>query len=170
MAVIYQIRLLRRINEKLIKLAAPDRDVRRIAKVLEKSSRENYRQGEFYTQLLALLKLDAPIPATRSWAASPDLLLTLLQHARASKPSVVLDLGSGMSTLVLAKSAPQAKVISIDNSPEFAAKTAAMLSSHASANVDLRIAPLVPHTSGVDWYDPTKIADISTDKIGRAHV
>jgi predicted O-methyltransferase YrrM len=158
---IFQIRILKRINAKLIKLVAPDRDVRRIAKDREISSRENYRQSEFYSQLLRLLDLSAPIPATRSWAASPDVLLTLLQFAKQSNPKTILDLGSGMSTLVLAKSAPAAKVISIDNSAEFAQKTQEMLSLHGVSNAEVRVAPLTAHTSGVDWYDLSKIADLS---------
>lgn len=160
-AAIYQIRILRRVNEKLIKLVSSDRDVRRIANHLEKSARENYRQGEFYAQLLNLLDFQAPIPATRNWAASPDVLITLLKYARASNPKVILDLGSGISTLVLAKSAPSAKVFSIDNSEEFAGKTQEMLALHQINNVDLRVAPLTAHQSGVDWYELPKLSDIS---------
>jgi predicted O-methyltransferase YrrM len=66
-----------------------------------------------------------------------------------------------MSTLVLAVSAPQATVISIDNSAEYAGKTAKLLASHGITNVDIRIAPLTPHASGVDWYDLSQIADVS---------
>jgi len=158
---IYQIRILKRINAKLIKLVSSERDARRIAKEIEASSRENYRQGEFYSQLLRLLDLDAPIPSTRSWAASPDVLLTLLHHAKQSNPKTILDLGSGMSTLVLAKSAPAAKVFSIDNSAEYAGKTKEMLSLHKVTNAEVRVAPLVAHASGVDWYDLSQLADIS---------
>lgn len=159
--VIYQIRILRRANEKLNKLISPERDTRKQLKELERITRENYRQSEFYLQLITLLKLDAPIPSTRSWAASPDLLLTLLHHASSRTPKVVVDLGSGMSTLVLAKSAPSATVISIDNSAEYAEKTRAMLSNHRISNVDLRIAPLTPHSSGVDWYDLEQLKGIN---------
>jgi predicted O-methyltransferase YrrM len=158
---IYQIRILKRINGKLIKLVAPERDVRRIAKELESASRESYRQSEFYSQLLRLLDLKAPIPSTRSWAASPDVLLTLLQHAKKSNPKIILDLGSGMSTLVLAKSAPTAKVISIDNSAEFAQKTRQMLSLHGVVNADVRVAPLTAHASGVDWYEISQLEDLN---------
>lgn len=158
---IYQIRILKRINGKLIKLVAPERDVRRIAKELEAASRESYRQSEFYSQLLRLLDLKAPIPSTRSWAASPDVLLTLLQHAKESNPKIILDLGSGMSTLVLAKSAPTAKVISIDNSAEFAQKTRQMLSLHGVVNADVRVAPLTAHASGVDWYEISQLEDVN---------
>ena len=159
---IYQVRILRRINEKLIKLAAPDRDVRRIAKAQSDANWQNYRQSEFYAQLIKLLDLTSPIPSTRSWAASPDVLLTLLDHARRTSPKKILDLGSGMSTLVLAKSAPDATVFTIDHSAEFAGKTSALLASHDIKNVDLRVAPLKPHASGVDWYDTAQLDDISS--------
>jgi predicted O-methyltransferase YrrM len=161
LGVIYQIRLLRRMNGSLIKLVSPERDVRRIAKAQKEASWEHYRQSEFYSQLLRLLDLDAPIPSTRSWAASPDVLLTLLHHAKRSNPKTILDLGSGMSTLVLAKSAPAAKVFSIDNSSEYAGKTKEMLSLHKVINAEVRVAPLTAHASGVDWYDVSQLADIS---------
>ena len=161
LGVIYQIRLLRRMNGSLIKLVSPERDVRRIAKAQKEASWEHYRQSEFYSQLLRLLDLDAPIPSTRSWAASPDVLLTLLHHAKRSNPKTILDLGSGMSTLVLAKSAPEAKVFSIDNSSEYAEKTKEMLSLHKVINAEVRVAPLMAHASGVDWYDVSQLADIS---------
>ena len=158
---LYQIRILKRVNEKLIKLVSPERDVRRIAKAQSDAAWEHYRQSEYYAQLLRLLDLSAPIPSTRSWAASPDVLLTLLDLAKRSQPSRILDLGSGMSTLVLGKSAPQATIISIDNSAEFAGKTKKLLETHGVTNVDLRVAPLTPHHSGVDWYDLSKFEDIS---------
>ena len=161
LAVVYQIRLLRRVNGNLKKLVSPERDIRRIAKVQKDAAWEHYRQSEFYTQLIRLLDLAAPIPSTRSWAASPDVLLSLLDLAKSTKPTRILDLGSGMSTFVLAKSAPQAKIISIDNSEEYAGKTRKLLDSHGITNVDLRVAPLMPHASGVDWYDLSKLGDIS---------
>ena len=158
---LYQIRILKRVNEKLIRLVSPERDVRRIAKAQSDAAWEHYRQSEFYAQLLRLLNLSAPIPSTRSWAASPDVLLTLLELSQSSTPARILDLGSGMSTLVLAKSAPQATIISIDNSAEFAGKTKKLLETHGVTNVDLRVAPLTPHRSGVEWYDLSKFEDIS---------
>jgi len=85
----------------------------------------------------------------------------LMDVAKNSKPSRILDLGSGMSTLVLAVSAPNATVISIDNSAEYAAKTSQLLASHGITNVDIRVAPLTSHASGVEWYDLAKVGDIS---------
>ena len=90
-------------------------------KELKEQNWQSYRQAEALNQLIALLKFTAPIPPTRSWAASPDLLLTLVDLVRRYKPQLVVELGSGVSTLIVAKAGAK-KVISIDNSDEFAGK------------------------------------------------
>ena len=160
-SVMYLIRISRVMNGKLSKLTSPERDIRRIAKNHREEAWQHYRQGEFYSQLIHFLKLSAPIPSTRSWAASPDVLLTLFDIAQRTAPNVVLDLGSGMSTLVLAKSAPQAKIISVDNSEEYAEKTRKLLAAHNITNVEVRLALLTSHHSGVEWYDTSVLSDIS---------
>lgn len=159
--MIYLVRLLRAVNIKINKVLEVERYLRGQSKEIKQTLRGNYIQGEYYAQLISLLKLDAPIPATRNWAASPDVLISLFNHAQTISPKKILDLGSGISTLVLAKAAPQATIYSIDNSEEYAAKTRRMLETHGVGNVDLRVAPLAPHSSGVDWYAVEKFADIS---------
>jgi predicted O-methyltransferase YrrM len=157
----YQIRLSRKFGAKLNQLVESEKQTRKNTRELKISTREDYRQSEFYAQLLHLLKLDAPIPLTRGWAASPDVLLTLVENARNHEVRTIVDLGSGVSTLVLAKSAPHARVISIDNSPEYAAKTRQLLDNHKVTNVDLRVAPLTTHASGAPWYDTSAITNLA---------
>ena len=157
----YQIRLSRKFGAKLNQLMNNEKQTRKNSRELKISTREDYWQSEFYAQLLHLLNLDAPIPLTRGWAASPDVLLTLVESARSSEVRTIVDLGSGVSTLVLAKSAPHARVISIDNSGEYAAKTRQLLDNHKITNVDLRVAPLTPHTSGVPWYDTSALSNLA---------
>jgi len=157
----YQIRLSRKFGAKLNQLINNEKQTRKNSRELKISTREDYRQSEFYAQLLHLLNLDAAIPPTRGWAASPDVLLTLVESARSSEVRTIVDLGSGVSTLVLAKSSPHARVISIDNSGEYAAKTRQLLDNHKVTNVDLRVAPLTPHASGVRWYDTSAIANLA---------
>jgi predicted O-methyltransferase YrrM len=36
-----------------------------------------------------------------------------------------------------------------------------MLAAHGISNVDVRVAPLTPHASGVEWYDVAQLADLS---------
>lgn len=161
LTTIYQIRLNKRINTKLIALMKPDRDVRKIAKQSRDEAWQHYRQSEYYSQLLLALKPTAALPPLRSWAASADLLLTLFYLARNSHPTVVVDLGSGASTLVLAKAVPTATIVSIDHSPEFAQKTQQMLNDHGVTNVDVRVAPLTALASGATWYHPDAWSSLS---------
>jgi len=158
--VIYQIRLLRRVSEKLRNLSKPERDPRVIAKKSREENWQHYRQSEYFAQLINLMEFKAAIPGLRSWAASPDVLLTLANTSQKIKPKVILDLGSGASTLVLAKASPGAKVFSIDHLPEFASKTRSLLEDHQITNVDLRVAPLSPNSAGSDWYETSALSDI----------
>ena len=158
--VIYQIRLLRRISGKLRNLSKPERDPRVISKKTREENWQHYRQSEYFAQLINLMDFKAAIPGLRSWAASADVLLTLANTSKKIKPKVVLDLGSGVSTLVLAKASPSARVISIDHLAEFASKTKSLLEDHQITNVDLRVAPLSPHSSGGEWYAVSAFADI----------
>jgi predicted O-methyltransferase YrrM len=118
-----------------------------------------YRQTEAFSQLTNLLDFKAAIPATRSWAASPDLLLTISEIVKKNKPGLVVELGSGVSTLVVAKSGAR-KIVSIDNSDVWGAKTVALLKEHKVRGVDVRIAPLRPYANGSEWYDLDAIKDL----------
>jgi predicted O-methyltransferase YrrM len=157
---IYQIRLIRRISEKLRNLSKAERDPRVISKKVREENWQHYRQSEYFAQLINLMEFKAAIPGLRSWAASADVLLTLHSVSKKVKPKVVLDLGSGVSTLVLAKSSPDAKIFSIDHLSEFAEKTKTLLADHQISNVELRVAPLQPHAMGIDWYEVSALDDI----------
>ncbi|MSO28219.1 MAG: methyltransferase domain-containing protein [Candidatus Planktophila sp.] len=158
--MIYQIRLSRRISAKLRNMSKSERDPLILSKRSREENWQHYRQSEYFAQLINLMDFKATIPGLRSWAASADVLLTLLSISKRIKPKVVLDLGSGISTLVLAKATPSAKVFSIDHLQEFAGKTRSLLQDHDITNVDLRVAPLKPLAGGSDWYDISALSDI----------
>ncbi|MFZ4124056.1 MAG: O-methyltransferase [Candidatus Planktophila sp.] len=157
LVVIYCAKLLRALHQRVSKVNAQNQES---FKDLREQIWHSYRQGEALQQLFALLKFDVAIPPTRSWAASPDLLLTIAELVRTHKPRLVVELGSGVSTLIVAKAGGR-KVISIDNSEEFAAKTRDMLKVHKVRGVEVRVAALKPHKSGVDWYDTTKLSSLT---------
>jgi predicted O-methyltransferase YrrM len=110
-----------------------------------------YHQVEAIEQLLPMLKLSAPLPPSRGWAASPDFLLTLAHITKTLRPRLTVELGSGTSTLVLAKSGAR-KIISLDHSEEFGAQTRAMLETHKVPGVEIRIHELESYPSGYKWY------------------
>jgi len=139
--------------------AAITRDIQKLSVENKKNSMIAYRQTEAFNQLTNLLDFKAAIPATRSWAASPDLLLTISEIVRKNRPGLVVELGSGISTLVTAKSGAR-KIVSIDNSDAWGAKTVALLKEHKVRGVDVRIAPLRPYANGSEWYDLDAIKDL----------
>ena len=110
-----------------------------------------YHQVEAIEQLLPLLKLKAPLPPSRGWAASPDFLLALAHTTQTIKPKLAVELGSGTSTLVLAKSGAK-KIVSLDHSIEFGNQTREMLLNHGVRGVDIRINDLETYPQGYKWY------------------
>ena len=160
LGITYCAKLLRSLHSKVSKTsAAITRDIQKLSVENKKNSMIAYRQTEAFNQLTNLLDFKAAIPATRSWAASPDLLLTISEIVRKNRPGLVVELGSGISTLVTAKSGAR-KIVSIDNSDAWGAKTVALLKEHKVRGVDVRIAPLRPYANGSEWYDLDAIKDL----------
>ena len=160
LGVAYCARLLRSLHTKVSR--DTDRILRehnKLAGEIKKNSMMTYRQIEAYIQLNSLLQFESVVPPTRSWAASPDLLLVVSETIKSIKPSLVVELGSGVSTLVAAKSGAK-KIVSIDNSEIFGEKTRQLLKAHNVQGVEIRIAQLVPDKDGLDWYDLSVLADL----------
>lgn len=157
----YSVLLLRRSAKKL------NRNADRISKELKGQTSQIktelayvYQQFEALEQLLPLLKLNAPLPPSRGWAASPDFLLSLFDISKESKPRLVLELGSGVSTLVLAKSGAK-KIISLDHSFEYGEQTRAMLKNHRIRGVEIRIDDLEMYQGGFSWYSQASLKGLA---------
>lgn len=111
----------------------------------------------------------AVIPPLGGWAVSPDLALYLVQLVHARQPRVVLELGSGASTLLIGKALDQmgvGQLISIEHDPVWYANTIQELHL-AGLNdvVDLRYSPLIPidiEGSTFRWYDTDSVSDSET--------
>lgn len=157
---LYCIRSLRALHGKVSKKSEQiSREINKAALEGKKLSMTAYRQTEAFIQLTNLLQFKSAIPPTRSWAASPDLLLFISETVKKNRPSLVVELGSGVSTLVTAKSGAR-KVVSIDNSEEFGGKTRELLKEHKVRGAEIRIAPLRPYANGSEWYDISMIKDL----------
>jgi predicted O-methyltransferase YrrM len=148
----YLVRSVRALHRKLNRNA--DRVSRELTGQTSRIKEEignSYHQVEALEQLLPILKLKAPLPASRGWAASPDFLLALSHITQKSRPKLAVELGSGTSTLVLAKSGAK-KIISLDHSVDFGNQTKEMLVHHGIRGVDIRIHELEDYPQGYKWY------------------
>ena len=132
----------------------------RIESEIKKEVRQTFRQLEALQNLSAMVPSSAVLPATRVWAASPDLLVVLVDLVIAERPSLVVECGSGASTLWLALAMRQSgidgRIIALDHDPVFGGKTRDLLARHDVGHLaEVRDAPL--ETFSLDgetysWY------------------
>ena len=126
------------------------------------------RQTQALVSLLSYLRLDAPFPLLDDWAAAPDLLLHLANTVVQRRPRSIVECGSGVSTLVLARTAQLARlptrIVSLEHDSRYLESTSRLLSLHGlSESVDLRLAPLCPtqiDDHNTNWYERAAISDL----------
>lgn len=114
------------------------------------------RQLQFTAQLQDELALPHPLPPMRGWAASPDYLLHLVRYCRTARPQRIVECGSGISTIVLARCCQQqgaGHVTSLDQDARFAAQTREELVRFGLSDWATVIdAPMQTHTlEGEEW-------------------
>jgi predicted O-methyltransferase YrrM len=122
--------------------------------------RQTFRQLEALHNLSAVVPASDVLPATRGWAASPDLLVVLVDLVITERPSLVVECGSGASTLWLALAMRRfgidGRIVALDHDPVFGAKTRDLLARHGVSDLaEVRDAPL--ESFGLDgetysWY------------------
>jgi predicted O-methyltransferase YrrM len=114
---------------------------------IKKEIRKTFRQLEALQNLSAMLPAADVLPATREWAASPDLLLVLVDLVITERPSLIVECGSGVSTLWLAlamrRFGIEGQIIALDHDPAFGGKTRDFLARHGVGDLaEVRDAPL----------------------------
>jgi predicted O-methyltransferase YrrM len=120
---------------------------RRIESRLGTELKQTFRQFEALQNLSAMLPASDVLPATRGWAASPDLILVLVDQVITQRPSLIVECGSGASTLWLALALQRfgidGRVVALDHDPVYARKTRDLLARHGvSEFAEVRDAPL----------------------------
>lgn len=145
--------------------------LRKLGEKTAREERDTYRQIESLIWLTKVLTIPGRLPHLRGWAASPDLLLDIHESIRITKPEIVLEFGSGASTVVIAdaiKTNGHGRLYSIDHSAEFANETSRSLKANKlSEYVDLRVGKLESwnrtHLNGRPeslWYPVSLLQDI----------
>ena len=119
-----------------------NRKLRRIRTLLRRQERLVWDSQN----LFRVLGGEAPLPLPGGWAASTDILGELLRALTAQRPQLVVELGSGLSTLIIAAALKRngaGRLISIDADADYAQQTRAQLALHGlDPWVQVRVAPL----------------------------
>lgn len=129
----------------------------------------NFRQVESLIAIYNTLDIIHPLPPSRGWAISPDFGVILMREILRHKPTLIVEVGGGLSTLIAGyclKKIGGGKIISLDHNETFMKQTMENVSLHQlNSFVELIYAPLVNHTIDEkewQWYDTTKLNNDSS--------
>ena len=133
------------------------RELERMQAKLARSARLGSFQLESLIGLHSLVQPVARVPPRPKWAAAPDLVLAVVEAMRQLRPSLVIECGSGWSTLWLALAVRRfeldGRIVALEHAPEYAHRTQELLESHnATEFAEVRVAPLEPlELDGQEW-------------------
>jgi predicted O-methyltransferase YrrM len=138
--------------------------------IYDKNRASNYRQMEALFNLFSIYRFDYPLPEMRHWAISPDALVCLLREALKRKVRRVVECGSGVSTIVLAKYLKEeggGHVYSLDHDPFYANQTRELLKLQGlSEYATVITAPLADcrlDDKSYKWYSVSALQELPDD-------
>lgn len=136
-------------------------------RVREGQDADQLRQFQALLTLYKLIPFRASPPGFVGWAATPEFALTIYDLVRERKPALVLELGSGASSVVIAAALEQnggGRLVTIEQDEHFARRTRAALDRQGWSNVvDVVHAPIADVTiagTSWKWYDSSALPDL----------
>jgi hypothetical protein len=118
--------------------------------------------------LRALLGADVFLPRPSRWSLESSALTLLFREIEQRKPKLVVELGSGLSSVAMALKLRElacGRLVSIDHDAAFAEQSRSWLALNGLDGVaEVRVASLRPGAAGVDrppWYDTAALADLA---------
>jgi predicted O-methyltransferase YrrM len=136
-----------------------------------RQGRVDFEQVVAWQELRELLRPERAMPTLRGWAAAPDVMLVLVETIRDRKPRLVVECGSGASSVWLALALRRfggGRLVSLENDERCAALTRDLLAAHGLADLaGVRHAPRVPwagaeaHGARSPWYELAAVRDLA---------
>jgi predicted O-methyltransferase YrrM len=157
-------------NERLIAAdgqSALEAGQRRLGRDMAKVQQEQTAKTEALLQLFREFEPRAPMPSSGRWAMDPTRLLEVLFLIGRKLPKVVLELGSGTSSIWIAYALEKdgGRLISVDHKTEFADRTKSLLHLHDVSHLaEVRLAELRQlniKSEEFPWYDVDAFRDIN---------
>ena len=120
-------------------------------------------------ELQRALPTRSPLPAMRGYAIAPDCALLVAELVARERPKLVVETGSGVSTLVLAyaleKLGNDGRVIALDHDPKYAEHTRALVRAHGleayATVVDAPLESLEIDGERHRWYATRALAELA---------
>jgi predicted O-methyltransferase YrrM len=134
---------------------------------VERISWDLSREVEALTQLFQRIKPRAAMPSSGRWALNPTGLLQLVWLIEQHRPGMILELGSGTSTIWMGYALERAgggRLVSLEHLPDFADRTRTFVDIHDLGKlVEVRDAPLRSIQLGEatsPWYALDALVDL----------
>ena len=141
-----------------------------VSKAVSADTRETYRQIEALMALYSYTRATAGFPATRSWVASPDLLLYLHELVLRQEVELIVECGSGLSTVIMAyalRTNGRGKAVALEHLQEYGDRTNELLAQHGLSDwAEVRVVPLEPvmiENEEWPWYSVKAIPEGPVD-------
>ncbi|PSK96411.1 putative O-methyltransferase YrrM [Murinocardiopsis flavida] len=132
--------------------------------------RRDYAQAAAWQELRDFVRPGPFMPALRDWAASPDVLCLLVDRIRRHTPALVVECGSGASSVWLGyalRRVGTGRLVALEHDERYAALSRDLVAAHGLDDiVEVRTAPLkdwAPEDGGTaqPWYDLDALADLA---------
>ena len=140
---------------------------RRLGRDMAKIQRDQTAETEALLQLFREFEPRAPMPSSGRWAMDPTGLLEVLYLIARKRPKVVLELGSGTSSIWIAYALEKdgGRLISVDHETDFADRTRSLLELHEVNHLaEVRLAKLSQlNINGEEfqWYSVDAFRDLN---------
>ena len=145
-------------------------ELKALEMIIENKLDNYFSQQEALNEIKRIFPDLAFFPSTRGWAGSPDFLLKLIELVVSKSPKYVVELGSGVSSIVLGaamKKFAQGKVDSFDHEEVFSNNTNRFLEVNGLKNiVNVNYSRLIPYfynDHNWAWYDKQQIDKIESE-------
>lgn len=124
---------------------------------------------EAYRSLCARLDLNEGVPYTPQWSAEADFLELLADHVLTDKPRFIVECGSGLSSVVLARCCAingGGRVYALENGADYLPNTWQYIVRYGlQPYASLVYAPLVPYELDGERYPWYALQDLPADSI-----
>jgi predicted O-methyltransferase YrrM len=140
-------------------VVATNPDISQLEALIKESEKNIYHQVESLIGLYNTLNIHSPLPPMRGWAISPDFAGLMVREILAKRPETIVELGSGVSTLISAyalSKLKRGKVVSYDHDIDYGTVTRQNIDTHGLGSIaEVKHAPISKIMLGetsTHWY------------------
>lgn len=155
--------------EQARRFEALDQTVRRVDRTMNRQFKHSPAEVDALLQVHRRTELGDPLPLMGGWALSPRGMLQAIDLVTQPHVSLVVECGSGTSTLFLARALElkgSGRLIALEHLVEYLERTEQALQQHGLSEIaEVRLAPLEKiDIDGMEymWYAVSSIADLNS--------